>query len=235
MYSMVLMMAMSTTPDITTHGGGCNGCSGSSCNGCSGSSCNGCSGGKGGFLGMKKGGGCSGGFLGGFIGGGKHKGGSCNGCSGSSCHGCNGSSCHGAVIVHPVPANPCETVPLAPVHGTPGVHTAPPAMSPEIKPEPKKMPAVIEEHKKTMAPANIELNVPFGSKVTMNGQAVAGIAQVRYFRTRDLDRNATEVYTVAVEVVRDGKTLTATEKLTIKGGETTTLSVNPQENNLVSK
>lgn len=257
MYSMVLMMAVSTTPDITTHGGGWNGCNGSSCHGysgssCYGSSCTGCNGGscQGGFLGMRK---KMGGFLGGngFLG--KHK---SNGCSGSSCHGCTGSSCHGSschgmVIVHPAPVvhpSPCETVPLAPVHGDPMIHTGPdhgtPKMSPEIKKmpdlkkdEPKKMPELKSEEPKktTMAPANIELNVPQGSKVTINGLTVGGTSEVRYFQTLALDRNSTETYNVAVEVVRNGKTLTATEQLTVKGGETTSLTVIPQDNTLVSK
>lgn len=90
MYTMVLMMALSTSGDTASFGkkngccGGvvvtsCHGCTGasagctgySSCHGCSGSSCHG---------GREKGG-----FLGGFLG--------KKSCHGSSCH---GSSCYGS-------------------------------------------------------------------------------------------------------------------------------------------
>jgi len=146
---MVLMMAMSTTPDITAHGGGYNGCTGTSCTGCWGSTSTGCWGSSSCHGNSCHGSSCQGGFLGkskgGFLGGGgfmgKHKSNGC--CGGSSCHGCSGSSCHGCnggviviqpepVVVHPV-AGPCDTMPLAPIHGQPIITTTP--VVPEMKKE----------------------------------------------------------------------------------------------------
>jgi uncharacterized protein (TIGR03000 family) len=274
MYSMVLMMAISTAPEAPSHGFGMgcigsschgnscvgshmshsSGCMGSSCHGssCHGSSCHGSSC-HGGFLGMRKMGGH------GIFGGGlfkKHKGSSCHGCTGGEAHGCTGGHAapvmeHAAPVMehaplmHAAPEAPCATAPLAPVHGTPVITTTP-MMSPEIKTgEPKKMPAEIktEEPKKmpteikkgTKAPARIELNVPENAKVTINGMNVAGTNSVRYFATRDLATDAKETYSVTVEVVQNGKTLSATENLIVKGGETTSVSISPKANELVSK
>ena len=51
--------------------------------------------------------------------------------------------------------------------------------------------------------------------------------QTRVFSTRELSKNELVSYTIAVEVVRDGKSFTATEKVNVKGGETTSLTIAP--------
>ncbi len=120
MYTMVLMMAMSGSPDVAEFGGRSSGCQGAVAS---------CKGDRGGFLGLRDRGGCTGNT-------------SCHGavvvvasgCHGNSCHGggmsckgersgflglrnragCHGgTSCHGYVnncSCHGVPANCCGTV-----------------------------------------------------------------------------------------------------------------------------
>jgi uncharacterized protein (TIGR03000 family) len=80
MYSVVLLMALSTSADAPALGGGCSGLFG--CSGCCGGSCHGC---------------CGGGFFSKW----KHHS-CCGGCCGGSCYGCTG--CAGGTIV--VPSSP---------------------------------------------------------------------------------------------------------------------------------
>lgn len=89
MYGLVLMAALTTTPDAPSFGWGrgCTGCAGfvsTSCNGtsCFGSSC----------FGSSCFGSCHGGLFSGMK---KHFAGHCHGCY-STCHGCSGSSCMGS-------------------------------------------------------------------------------------------------------------------------------------------
>jgi hypothetical protein len=117
MYTMVMMMAVSSGGDAVAFGrnrgcdGGCTGtvvatapvsygCTGSTwgagCTGSTwgGSSCTGstnCNGGRGGFLGLRNGGGL-------FGGRGCNGSSSCHGAAVSSCHGAVLSSCHGATL-----------------------------------------------------------------------------------------------------------------------------------------
>ncbi len=138
MYSMVLMMAMSSGGDVAAFGHkskSCNGCDGG-CSGvvvysCSGStSCNGCDGGSG----------CCGGGRGGFFGlrgrMGKHKSKSCNGCDGGSgCCGGAPASCYGGE-----PAG-CAGTPVPTYAPAPVVVPAPaaaPAPAPGVTPMPAK-------------------------------------------------------------------------------------------------
>ena len=136
MYSMVLMMAMSTSPEAAAFGkrNSCNGCTGgTSCSGMvepAPASCNGCSGGctgescNGGKHKMFGGNGLFGGGGGLFK---KHKDKGCSG--GESCHGgCNGSyvpsaSCHGGAPVYGIPVAPVEHA--APCCGSAPIHVAP--------------------------------------------------------------------------------------------------------------
>jgi len=109
MYSIVLMMALNTSAEVPTFGGGCKGCNG--CNGCVASSCNGCSGCHGSKHGCS---GCNGcrGFLGGLFKGHGCKGcngcNGCNGCKGGSCTGCTGGGCTGCTGGAAAPAEKKE-------------------------------------------------------------------------------------------------------------------------------
>ncbi len=195
MYSMVLMMAMSTSPEVAA-------CHKTACTGCTGVVDAGCCGGGHGFLGGRKHGCSGGGFLGGH-----HKHGCNGGCTGvvvdAGCTG--GAGCTGVV---PAPA-PMEVAPVPP----------------------KDMPKEIKKGGVTFAPmfapATITVNVPADAKVTIDGNATVSTSTVRTFATPALKTGAVSYYTFVAEVVREGKTFTATETVAVEAGATTTITLNP--------
>ncbi len=207
MYSMVVMMAMSTSPEAVACGKlfnkGCTGCYGSSCTGyvVTSTSCTGCYGGTS-CHGTKLklfGGGCTGG---GLFSGFKAKG--CHGCTGCTGYvpytGCTGGmGCTGGVIVSPPPV---------------------------VVPAPKKeMPKA--EPKATSAPATITLMVPADAKVTIDGTATTSTSSVRLFTTPELPYGNVYSYTFTAEVVRDGKVFTTSKQVAVTPGETAKVELNP--------
>jgi uncharacterized protein (TIGR03000 family) len=207
---MVLMMAMSTSPEAIACGKSCMGCTGyscqgyvvTSCHGCSGglfkSSCHGCTGytschgctgytschGCTGYTSC-----CGGGMFGLFKRG--------HGCTGYSCTGCTGYSCSGCYGT-PVPVGPKE-MPI---------------------PAPKK-----EEPKKTSA--TITVSVPVDAKISIDGNPTKSTSAVRVFATPELTPGTVYYYTISAEVVRDGKTVTASEQIAVEAGLNASLSLNP--------
>lgn len=204
MYSMVLMMAMSTSPEVAA----CHkskGCDGGGCTGvvvvdagCTG--CNGCDGGHKLFGGK----GCGGGlFKGGLFK--KHgcNGGGCNGCSGSM--GCDGGAgCSGAIVV------PSTIV---------------------VPEEKKEMPK--KEEKKggvtfaPVAPAFVTVNVPADAKVTIDGNPTISASTVRVYATPNLASGTVHYYTFAAQVVRNGRVYTTTERVAVEAGAKVQLTLNP--------
>jgi len=247
MYSMVLMMAVSASPEAAAFGksNGCNGCYGGvvsyGCNGCYGSS-------------SKHSKGCSGGGLfgggGGLFGGGKHN--SCNGCNGCygapvvsySCNGCNGGHakhgcCGGGGIFggglfgggkHSKGCTGCSGV----YSGCNGCYGG------GVIVDPVGQPAPVVEPKKEMpkpktggvtlnsqAPAYITVNVPADAKITINGAPTTSTSTVRVFATPELTSGTVHYYTFNAEVVRDGKIYTATERVAVEAGANTNISLSP--------
>ena len=72
----------------------------------------------------------------------------------------------------------------------------------------------------------LTLHVPAEAKVTLAGVATKQGGEVREFSTSKLAAGqAWDNYTVHVEVVRDGKTLTQDKKITLTGGSAQELSI----------
>ncbi len=201
MYSMVLMMAMTSSPDaVACHPTGCSGCTGYVVSGCSGYA-SGCRGGL--FSGHS----CRGYSCTGYV---VNSCGCCgtrvrhHGCMGySSCmgYGCTGYSCTGGGCM-----------------GTPVEAPMPPKDMPkkeDIKP------------KVTSAPAYITVNVPADAKVTIDGSATVSTSAVRVYSTPTLAAGTVYYYTFAAEVTRDGKTFTATEKVAVEAGANPVITLNP--------
>lgn len=201
MYSLVLMMALSGSADMpAAHGchGCCGGCYG--CNGCTGGGCHGCHGGK-----HRRKHGCHGchGCCGGY---------SCNGgCTGYSCNGgctgysCTGGACYGScggmmAAPAPVPAPP-----------------APPA--PPVKEE-KKEEKKKDEGASNAAPATIHVSLPADAKLTIDNAATSSTSANRVFATPTLDQGKEYFYTLKAQVTREGKVLTATQRIAVRAGET---------------
>jgi uncharacterized protein (TIGR03000 family) len=199
---MVLMMAVSAAPDAAA----CHktyGCTG--CTGCTGAVVvsNGCCGGSchgGCHGGGLFGGGCHGGGL--FSGGLFHRSHGCSGCTGCTGYSCTGG-CTGCTGVAPV-----ETAPVAPKK--------------EMPSEPKKGGVT-----SLPAPSLITVNVPADAKVFVDGSVTVSTSTVRVFSTPELRPGAVYYYTFSAEVVRNGKSFTATERVAVETGSNPTITLDP--------
>ena len=231
MYSVVLLMALSGGADTPAFGFGCKSCS--SCSGwscssscsCGGWSCGGscacssschksCKGGM--FSRMKRSKGCHSSCH--SCGGGHEY----HGCCGGACHGgcggyaCSGGACHGGSGGGGGCAGAC--------HGGCGGCGAP-AMPPAgtvipVDPKEKKSTSV------EPAPATIIVSLPASAKLMVDGNPTTSTSDRRVFVSPALDRGMEYFYTLKAEVVRDGKTETRTEKVTVRAGEETKVEIN---------
>jgi uncharacterized protein (TIGR03000 family) len=197
MYSVVVLMALSTgvdTPDMCFRRGcrGGNGCRGwNGCNGCMGGGWyGGCHGGWGGCYG-----GYGGGCHGGYVGGGCFGGGYVGGCFGG------GAVCGGAVYGG----------------GGGGGYVAPSSPMPMPMPEPKKTDA--------SAPATIVVTLPAEAKLSIDDYATNSTSERRTFVSPALEPGKNYVYTLRAEVTRDSKPVSVTREARVRAGETTTVSI----------
>jgi uncharacterized protein (TIGR03000 family) len=75
------------------------------------------------------------------------------------------------------------------------------------------------------APATIILSVPADAKLTIDGVATSSTSATRSFVTPELTGAKEYVYTFNAEITRDGQTLTATEKVTVRAGQESRVSI----------
>ena len=87
-------------------------------------------------------------------------------------------------------------------------------------PPPKK-----DEPKKTSA--TITVSVPVDAKITIDGNPTKSTSGVRVFATPELAPGTVYYYTISAEVVRDGKAITATERIAVEAGLNAQLSLDP--------
>jgi len=223
------MMAMTGSPDMAAFGkrhscdGGCHGgCTGyvAACYGGYG----GCSGGGGCH-------GCHGGRTGLF-----HKGSKgCHGCTGGSCHGCYGGGCTGYTAACGCCGGYAGGGYAGGCYGGYGGYAAPMGApmggtAPQAMPKPStttpggtaptKPPEV-----RANVPATIVVSLPEGAKLSVDGVATKSTTAVRTFATPALPAGQSYYYTLTAEVVREGQTLTATEQVTVRAGETSTVTL----------
>ena len=76
-------------------------------------------------------------------------------------------------------------------------------------------------------PARITVNVPADAQLSVDGRKIESSSTERVFSSPDLKPGTKYYYVFTAEVVRDGKTLTAREVVTIEAGKNTTVSLNP--------
>lgn len=244
MYSLVLMSALTTTPDATQFNGYFRDLFSFRGNSCHGTSCNGCSGGFGSrlrsffsFRGESCNGGCKGGCSGDRM---------SNSCQGSSCQGsleryagsCMGSSlsCYGSsysclgsmpimmdgfssgpVIGSPPPAigSPGFSDPRAPIRPTP---------APEIEesrygrnpllPDPKSL-------NRDPSRATVTVKAPADSTVYCDGQPIRLSGGERSFVTPTLPAGQTYEYTFRLEYQKDGERRSRERTVKVRAGGTT--------------
>lgn len=169
--------------------------------------------------------GCSGrgGLFSGGLFGGHHGGRGCNGggygCSGSygggyGCsgsygygggYGCSGSGCTGGVY-------------------GPGGTIIVPSTTPKDMPKGEK----INDPKKTSieGPATIVVNLPAEARLLVDGAATTSTSARRTLVTPSLLVGSTYVYNMTAEIVRDGRTVSQTQQVSVRGGQSVAVQFN---------
>jgi len=218
MYSVVLLMALTSGGDAPALGGrggccggygGCYGCSGG-CHG-GGHGCrgghhrsHGCCGGYSGCYGCYGGNfGCSGGCYGSGHGcrGGHHRSHGCCGCCGGSYggnYGCYGGNFGG----------------LGCVGGVGGVIVPP--VAPTTTPKKTSL--------ENSAPATLIVSVPADARLSIDGEATTSMTTQRVFVSPALNFGREYHYTLQAEFVKDGKKVTLSKEVAVQAGEETRVS-----------
>jgi uncharacterized protein (TIGR03000 family) len=250
MYSLVLLMAMTgpaEAPALGHHS--CCGCSGYSCcggdYGCCGGGWSCCGGGYsccGGGYGCCGGSSCSGCCGGGHHHHHGHHHHSCCGCSGSygccgggwSCcgggygcsgsYGCCGGNCGGYSSCCGGAGYGCAGGYAVP-GGAPVIESAPPAGTPAPMPKPPVSDGKPKEEVNAPAPATIQVSLPADAKLMIDGAKTVSTSASRLFVSPELAPAKDFQYTLRAEIIRDGQSLTATERVTVRAGMETRVSL----------
>jgi uncharacterized protein (TIGR03000 family) len=89
------------------------------------------------------------------------------------------------------------------------------------------LPAPKKKDVKKKEPGKVTIRVPGDAKILFNGVAASGTGDSRTFVTPDLDSDRDYEYLLTAEVVRNGRTLTATERVIVRAGSDTQVSLSP--------
>jgi uncharacterized protein (TIGR03000 family) len=81
----------------------------------------------------------------------------------------------------------------------------------------------------TPAPATIVVNLPADAKLLIDDVATTSTSATRVFSSPALERGKEYTYTLKAEVNKDGKTMTATKTVTVRAGEETRVTMEPNE------
>jgi uncharacterized protein (TIGR03000 family) len=86
------------------------------------------------------------------------------------------------------------------------------------KPKPEKSSAAT-------APATVIVSLPSEAKLSIDGAPTASASERRVFTSPSLEPGKTYHYSLTGELVRDGKTITATKLIEVRAGEETKVSL----------
>jgi uncharacterized protein (TIGR03000 family) len=198
MYSVVLMMALSSGAEVPDchRSNGCYGGAacygGGACYGCYGTVSHGCRGG--GLLGRR--GGCHGCY------------GGCQGVVIYSCHGCMGG----------VPMYGC-------VGGMPPDKMPPKDKDKKDKKDKVTPP---DGEVSYPAPATIVVSLPADAKLTIDDNPTTSTTATRVFQSPSLAPGKDFRYTLKAEVIRDGKAVVETQEIIVRAGATTRVTLDPE-------
>jgi uncharacterized protein (TIGR03000 family) len=73
----------------------------------------------------------------------------------------------------------------------------------------------------TSLPATVEVTLPADARLTVDGTITSSTSEHRTFITPALETGSNYVYTFQAEIIRDGRSLTESQQVTVRGGETT--------------
>lgn len=93
---------------------------------------------------------------------------------------------------------------------------------PQKKDESKK-----KDEPKKKEPGKVTIDLPPDAKLLFNGVAATGSGDTRTYQTPDLEADRDYEYVLIVEVTRDGRTLTATERVVVRAGSVSRVSLAP--------
>jgi uncharacterized protein (TIGR03000 family) len=128
------------------------------------------------------------------------------GCMGSvGGYGCAG--CAGAVTMPPATA-PATTTPKEP-GVMPGKDTKPPG----------------EDKGQAAAPATIVVSLPATARLTIDGNPTTSSSGLRVFASPSLQPGREYYYTLRAEVVRNGQTVAQTQRVAVRAGEETRVTL----------
>jgi len=113
-------------------------------------------------------------------------------------------------------------------------YMAAPAMAPAIAPPPvlkkdgekggEKAPDKAPE-KEINTPATIQVSLPADAKLSIDDAPTTSTSASRTFATPALEQGKVFYYTLKAEIVRDGKTLSATSRVAVRAGEESRVSI----------
>jgi uncharacterized protein (TIGR03000 family) len=224
MYSVVLMMALTSGGDVPALGhGGCCGCYGGGYS---------CGGGHGCHGGRSRGHGCHGGRSHGCHGG--HRSHGCCGCWGGGysgySYGYGGCGCYGGGYGYGYGSYGMGGFGVGGV-GTPVVPgTVVPSGTP-VEPAPAPAPSKKSTSLEPAAPATLIVTVPAETRLTIEGEATNSTTTQRVFVTPALNYGHDYTYTLQAEFQKDGKTVTLTKEVVVKAGEETRVTFNAADSN----
>jgi uncharacterized protein (TIGR03000 family) len=115
--------------------------------------------------------------------------------------------------------------------------STPVIVGPEIK---KDMPKgeKIDGPKKTGAvnvPATIIVSLPADARLTVDGAMTTSTSERRTLMTPVLEGDSTYVYTMQAEITREGRVLTQTQQVTVRGGMTSNVQFNFSNQSVASR
>lgn len=219
MYSVVMMMAMTGAPEMPAFGrrNGCDGgCRGQATSCCGYTDNCGCNGGRGG----RRHRGCSGG-CGGYDAG-------CGCCGNNNCCAQSSCGCCGQMANSCNSCNTCNSCnSCSSCGGAAGCSSCGGAMPvPASTPAPPAMPPKDGKTTAMMAaPAALVVALPADASLKINGVATSQASDVRQFATPTIAGGQNFYYTLSAEIVRNGQTLTSVQTVTVRAGETTSVSM----------
>jgi len=153
----------------------------------------------------------------------------CHGCTTScttavaSCSTACHSSCRGGLFHR----KSCSCPPACTVYSCATTCTVAPVAPPMKKEMPKG--EKIDAPKKESAvnvPATIVVNLPADARLIVDGTPTTSTSDRRTLVTPVLENGTTYVYTMQVEVTREGRVQTQTQQVMVRGGETSNVQFN---------
>lgn len=86
---------------------------------------------------------------------------------------------------------------------------------------------VPKKEMRKMEPGKVSISLPADAKLTFNGALAGGTGEVRTYFTPELNADQNYEYVLTAEVTREGQTMTATERVIVRAGEVTTVTLKP--------